>query len=113
MKKVSLKKLSVLGLVLMAASAVTAAILPTNTNKLQANSADNGTLRSQSGVGNDNNVPVVSCVADNAGDNVFSCHLTAGSSTGAASEAIGARTLGNTSDSDGNRLNGDTTSVVS
>lgn len=114
MQKVSARKLSVLGMVLMAASAVTAAVLPTKSNDAkQVNSVDNATLVSNSGL-----TPgaggIRSCIADQQGDVVFSCHLTVNSATGGASEVLGNRTAGNTSNSQsGEDHEGDTTSVVS
>lgn len=97
MKKVSARKFTVLGMVLMAASAVTAAVLPEKSTDLKlANSANDATLRSQSGAGNDNNVGVLSCVADN--DQVFSCHLSLDATfTGTPSEAAANFTGDNTS----------------
>ncbi|WP_315816503.1 hypothetical protein [Paraflavitalea speifideaquila] len=88
----------------MAASAVTAAMLPKSNDLKQINSADNGTLRSQSGDGNDLNQGVLSCVADN--DLVFSCHNSAidgVTGTGAGSDAFpNIVTVNNTSNSNPN-----------
>lgn len=111
MKKLSVKKLSILGLVLMAASAVTAAVLPTkNTDDKQVNSIDDATLVSNSGL-----TPgaggIRSCVPDGVGDVVFSCNISTGSATGAASDLAGI-TVGNTSNSlQGGTHGGDTTSL--
>ena len=107
MQKVSLRKLSVLGLVLMAASAVTAAIVPSKSKDLkQVNSANNGLLRNASGAGTGGGVD--SCV-NLAG---AQCHFTADTKTGAASSNALTHTNNNTSHSVPN--NGfDTTSAVS
>ncbi len=111
MKSVSFRKLSVLGTILLAASAVTAAILPQRSNDLKVDgSADNATLRSQSGVGGGGGA--LSCVADNTLN--FSCHQSAlqFTGTGAASDQFpNIVTANNTSQSIKN--NGiDTTSHV-
>lgn len=114
MKQKSLTKLSTLGSILLAASAVTAAIIPSKSKHneaKQANSADNATLVSNSGL-----TPAAggirSCVVDQAGDDYFSCHLTVSyTATGSLSEAMFYRTDGNTSNS-WNLSPGDTTSVV-
>ncbi|MCF6402115.1 hypothetical protein L3C95_04470 [Chitinophaga filiformis] len=79
MKKVSVKNLSLLGLVLMAASAVTAAVVPDKSNARRIN---NGSLRvaSDTAAGADQDAPAaVSCVADV--DTLHSCTATAGSNT--------------------------------
>lgn len=107
-----MKKISFLGLVLLAASAVTAALLPKKSKDLkQVNSVDNATLRSQSGVGSDFNFLVISCVADNTLN--WSCHLSFDATfTGSVSENFANRTEVNTSDSlQGTGHNGDTTSI--
>lgn len=83
----------------MAASAVTAAILPNkSSNKELINSVDNATLVSNSGL-----TPGASgfrsCVADNARDEYYTCHLCSGTVTGSASEGILVVTVGNTSNS--------------
>ncbi|AXY75210.1 hypothetical protein D3H65_15000 [Paraflavitalea soli] len=113
MKKVSVRKFTVLGMVLMAASAVTAAVLPGRSNDLkQDNSADNATLRSQSGLGNDVNQNIVSCVADNTQN--WSCHLSLAATltNGNGSNNAGNVTVGNTSQStSATGHEGDTTSV--
>lgn len=111
MKKLSVKKLSVLGLVLMAASAVTAAILPNNSDatKFDDGSVDNGVARIGSGAGS--GAAVLSCVNFAATPD---CHLTAVNITftGVASSAALRHTAGNTSASIPD--NGvDITSVVS
>ena len=109
MQKLSVKKLSILGIVLTAASAVTAAVMPSKSSDIKfANSADNGTLVDNSGGGG--SAGIVSCITDVNGG--VSCHLTAASSTGALSEVAGRKTAGNTSDSIPNNA-ADTTSVVS
>jgi hypothetical protein len=108
MTKVSLRKLSVLGLVLMAASAVTAAIVPSKAKDLkQVNSDNNGILRDASGAGTGGGVD--SCVN---GDDNFDCHVTANTKTGNESENLLTRTAGNTSHSNSND-SADTTSAVS
>lgn len=117
MEKKSLRKLSLLGLVLMGASALTAAIVPSKAADIQGNSADNGTLRpfsADNGVGD----PLInSCVNVNPVN--LSCHFTSGTLTSGA--GIGTRiqtvgghryqTVGNTSNSDGDP-DVDTTSIL-
>lgn len=84
-------------------------MLPGESSNFQQNSADNGTMRGDSGSGNDNNIGVLSCVPDN--DMVFSCHLTVPSLTSSQSEALANFTGDNTSDStQGTGHEGDTTS---
>lgn len=114
MKEVSVRKLSILGMVLLAASAVTAAVLPEKSSDMrQVNSANDGTLRSQSGAGSPDNDPIISCVPDQT--QVWSCNMSTGTITtgsGVVSDDIGVNTNGNTSNS--NPLNSvDTTSDVS
>lgn len=110
MKKKSLKRISVLGLVLLIASAVTAAILPNQSNNKEfINSADNATLISNSGL-TPGASGIRSCVPDNAGDAYFTCHLSSATVTGSASEGILVVTVGNTSNS-WNISPGDTTSL--
>lgn len=113
--KKSLTKLSLLSLALLAAPAVTAAILPSmhkDNDTRQANSSDNATLYSANGVAPGAGV-VKSCVADEEIDVIYSYHLTVNATkTGASSEALGFRSVGNTSDS-WPLFPGDTTSVVS
>lgn len=101
MKRVSIKNLSLLGLVLMAASAVTAAVLPDKSNGKRAHS---GSLRVNSGAGGSEPNPVTySCVADDPDDTVFTCTLTAASqSTGTGGTLVvindrNYQTIGNTS----------------
>lgn len=67
MQKNSLRKLSILGLVLMAASAVTAAILPA-TNK-EVKDYTPGSLTNSSGGG-------LTCEVDSAGGIDASCNIT-------------------------------------
>lgn len=114
MRKISIPNRPFLKLILLSVSAVTAVILPGKSNDLKqhVNSADNGTLISNSGF-----TPglggIKSCVTE-YNDLLFSCHLTADNITftGVFSEFIGNRTAGNTSNS--NPLNShDTTSIVS
>ncbi|WP_315816504.1 hypothetical protein [Paraflavitalea speifideaquila] len=111
MKNTSARKLSILGIILMTASVVTAAILPGNSKDLkQANSADNGTLRSFSGIGSDQNNPIVSCVGDNTLR--FSCHISIITGTGIGSDIFPIQvTANNTSNSNPNDAR-DTTSKV-
>lgn len=108
MTKVSLRKLSMLGLVLMAASAVTAAIVPSKSKaaKLE-NSEDNGRLLNASGLGTGGGVD--SCVFASGAP---TCHVTADTTTGDNSSLVGTRTDGNTSHSN-SQDSVDTTSVVS
>lgn len=101
MRQKSLKQLSILGLMLLATSVVTAAIVHTKSNNLAQlfdDSLNDCTRISQSGL-----TPgaggVRSCTNDQAPDVLFSCHCTVSTLTGNASEGIGVRTVGNTSDS--------------
>lgn len=115
MKQKSLKKISLLSFILLAASAVTAAVLSSEpTDAKQANSVDNGTLISNSG-----HTPgaggIRSCVTDAQQDVVFSCHLTDPdiTFTGIESEFPGNATAGNSSLSQANFGHiGDTTSII-
>ncbi|MCF6402116.1 hypothetical protein L3C95_04475 [Chitinophaga filiformis] len=80
MKKISVKNISLLGLVLMAASAATAAIIPDKSNARRAN---NGTLRGNSataaGADQDASFLVISCI--NEVETVMSCTATADTNT--------------------------------
>lgn len=116
MEKKSVRQLSLLGLVLMGASALTAAIVPSKPAPEQGNSLNNGTLRQFSG-GNDVVQNIVSCVVIAGAP--LKCHVTAGTGTsvGAATSVVRTAgggtytTRGNTSQSisgDGN----DTTSIL-
>lgn len=111
-----MSKMSLLNLILLAAAAVTAAILPKKYNDLkQANSADNATLRSLSGDGGDVNNPVLSCVWDYTLN--YSCHVsleifTVTSNATRQSDVIQYNTYANTSESQqGTGHAGNTTSV--
>lgn len=115
MEKKTVRQFSLLGLVLMGASALTAAVVPSKAAPVQGNSADNGKAVQFS---NDNAAQaVLSCVAV---DDVFDCHITALSGTtgvgvlGTKVQSVGGRlydTVGNTSAS--NPLNAnDTTSQL-
>src|SRR5688572_2454943 len=103
MKKLAIKKLSVLGLVLMAVSAVTAAVLPNKSDLRHGN--DNGTLRT--GIETDDASPLRTCVTnDNGGAAV--CTITAASAAastdavaGGESTVSGFQTQGNTSQTAG------------
>ncbi|OQP44586.1 hypothetical protein A4H97_09465 [Niastella yeongjuensis] len=111
MTKVSFKKLSVLGLVLMAASAVTAAVLPAKSkDAADDNSANNATLKSNSGELGSGGVN--SCIPD-VDDEVYSCHLSVGATfTNDNGTSVGANhTVGNTSQSNPNN-SVDTTSAA-
>lgn len=112
MKKVSIKNLSLLSLVLMAASAVTAAVLPGKTNGKAPN---NGTLRQFSatvaGADQDALQGVLSCIPEQ--DTVQSCTATAVTGTTTANtsrDANGLQTDGNTSVTNG--IAGEQTSEV-
>ncbi|OQP67612.1 hypothetical protein [Niastella populi] len=72
MQKTSLRKLSILGLVLMAASAVTAAILPANNKEVKDYTP--GSLTNSSGGG-------LTCEVDSAGGIDASCNITTESGT--------------------------------
>lgn len=72
MKNISLRKVSILGLVLLATSAVTAAILPDNASKTKvAEGDDNGSLRAD--FTNDG----VTCVPGEG----LSCNITVGTTS--------------------------------
>lgn len=111
MEKISMKKLSVLGLILMTASAVTAAILPSKNSRF----ADSGTLRTGLAV-TDDGAAVKTCITNADGGNP-SCTKTIGSSavstagaSGGQSLVSGGQTVGNTSQTAG--VSGDQNSVV-
>lgn len=86
-----------LSLVLLIASSVTAAVLPEKINNIQDdNSIDDCTLRSKSGLGNDINQNIPSCVPDNTLN--YSCRCTKNTLTNAnGSNVAGNVTIGNTS----------------
>lgn len=112
MQRNPIQQFSVLGLILMAASAVTAAVLPAKTITIQTNSADNGRVLVNSGVGGAQNPPVYSCIAA-AG--TPDCHLSI-SGTGVETFVMDEYgnlydTLNNTSLSDP-AIAGDTTSIL-
>ena len=100
MKGVSIKNLSLLGVVLMAASAVTAAVMP---DKSDSKRAANGRLFVQSNDGAGGPAGINSCSAVSSG--IVNCTATAGSATTSAldpssSEIVGGLnrdTVGNTS----------------
>ncbi|WP_207514020.1 hypothetical protein [Longitalea luteola] len=79
MTKNSVKKLSVLGLVLVAASAVTAAIVPSKGNSDDVRFDQNGTLKQSSGGGANNKT----CVATQGTIGV-ACNVSAVTGTTAA-----------------------------
>lgn len=110
MNKILLTKFSILSLVLLTVSLVTAALLPMKSNDAKRDgSANNGTLISASGI-TPGGGGIKSCISDAAGDLMFSCHVTVPTDSGIASEGLGHKTIGNTSTSDTD--NGfDTTSI--
>jgi hypothetical protein len=89
MRKVSIKNWSLLGLVLMAASAVTAAVLP---NKSDRKITNNGTLRNNSG-GN-GAAGVFSCIPH---DTAVSCTANTATNSAASLDGDGKQTVNNTS----------------
>ncbi len=98
MQKTSLKKLSILGLVLVAASAVTAAVVPNQISDKRDN-ANNGSLRQTLTSGGD-----WTCVANSPGTGVTctvtdnsSVDTTGGGSGSSVTQVNGRDTLGNTS----------------
>ncbi|SDG48939.1 hypothetical protein [Chitinophaga filiformis] len=115
MKRVSVKNLSLLGLVLMAASAVTAAVMPDKSNNKRVN---NGTLRAFSN-GDSVNEDVISCVIVSGGG-VNSCTVSGTATTAAGAQIDESRvqigslfyqTVGNTSQT-GGPANGNQSSVL-
>lgn len=106
MKKVSMKKLSILGLVLMGASAVTAAILPGKSSAFRAEGNDNGTLKAVAD-GATTDADRLTCIADNTLN--FSCNRSnlsgqttnTSSPAGASSVRNGLTTQDQTSNSNG------------
>jgi hypothetical protein len=118
MKKVSVKNLSLLGLILTAASAVTAAVVP---DKADGKRLNNGTLRAFSatnaGVDQDAAAAVISCLALSG---AASCTVTVQSNTTTGFFANESRlldggfyyqTIGNTSQT-GGPANGNQSSVL-
>ena len=105
MKKISVKNLSLLGLVLMGASAVTAAVASDKSNTRRAN---NGTLRINSGISADGLAAVVSCSPRSG--SAFSCTATDATltSVGTPDESLTVinglnyQTIGNTSQTNPN-----------
>lgn len=99
MKKLSIKNVSLLSLVLMAASAVTAAVLP---DKANGKAPNDGTLRAFSatvaGADQDAAQAVISCIPD--ADTAYSCTATAATGTtteNTSRDGLGRNTVGNTS----------------
>lgn len=91
---------SLLSLALLAVSAIARVVLPEKpSNILQdENSANDGTLRSQSGAGSPDNDAIMSCVPDQT--QIWSCHVTTESTTSnkeVFSDDILCFTAGNTS----------------
>jgi hypothetical protein len=82
MQKVSAKKLSVLGLVLMAASALTAAIVPNSSNKILSD----GTLKDAVDPASNDGGNVVNTCIPRSGAN--SCNVTAGTKSSTAGEGV-------------------------
>jgi len=111
MKKVSVKNLSLLGLVLMAASAVTAAVVPDKSNGRRPN---NGTLRAFSataaGLDQDAAQAVISCIPEV--ETIMSCTATnvTNTTTGGVAQSASAIggfnfiTIGNTSQTNYNDM---------
>lgn len=81
MEKKTFRQMSLLGMLLMGASAITAAIVPSKAAPDQTNSDNNGRVLVNSGVGGSQTPAVYSCVAV-AG--TPDCHLTDLSGTGLA-----------------------------
>lgn len=81
MQKVTLRKISILGLVLMAASAVTAAMVPSKADKKAINAA-NGSLTENSATHANGVVSSVTCAPDTAGGNISDLACTASSAAG-------------------------------
>lgn len=74
MEKKTVRQFSLLGLVLMGASALTAAVVPTKAADVADGSADNGRAQ-QFSAGNDANVAILSCAIASG---VLDCHITDG-----------------------------------
>lgn len=92
--------MSILGMVLLAASAVTAAILPDKTAKT-TEGANDGTLLT---AGTDD--PGKTCVTDSIDDNIYSCNRSVGATVTTAAQGVESytgenndQTQSNTSDS--------------
>lgn len=85
MQKTTVKKLSILGLVLMGASAVTAAIMPNKAENKDAQKFANGSLTRNSllNAGGNGADPSMTCTAD-TGAIVQACQWTETGTTGAA-----------------------------
>jgi len=104
MKNVSFKKISILGLVLMGASAVTAAMLPGKAS-VKVEDADDGTLTNNLQSTTNTNL---TCVADDTGV-IVSCNVSATITTGVGNSFVDLdgngtdQTEGNTSVTDGNQ----------
>lgn len=114
MEKKTFRQMSLLGMLLMGASAITAAIVPSKAAPDQTNSDNNGRVLVNSGIGGSQSPAIYSCVAA-AG--TPDCHLTELSGTGLVGtvfvNGVGDRftTAGNTSLSDP-AIAGDTTSQL-
>lgn len=112
MERKSIRQMSILGVVLMVASAVTAAVVPDKPADNQTNSLNDGKLLINSGAGGSLGSPVVSCVA---GASPFACHITS-SGTGAATVVITAQggeyTTQNNTSLSRTGVAGDTTSIL-
>lgn len=111
----SIRNFSILGLLLLSVSAITAAIVPAQKNPLQTNSLNNGTLRQFSG-GDGAIVKVLSCVTAMVAAN---CHKTdLSGTTGDDNDTVQVNALGHVLTTRGNtslsrvNIGGDTTSIL-
>ena len=68
MQKLSIRKLSILGLVLMAASAVTASVIPGKSDKKEANKFAAGSLTEESVTHDNDGGSSVTCALDTQGE---------------------------------------------
>lgn len=82
MQKLSMRKLSILGLVLMGASAVTAAVIPSKSDKKDAKKFDAGSLTAISESPNGTAAASsVTCEVDTEGTIGQACNISAASAT--------------------------------
>ncbi len=104
MKKVSMRKLSLLGLILIGASAVTAAVLPKHETRQTGTGGD--LVLSDDGV-------TLTCVQDNAPDNVCGYTATNGALSSTSSNGVGTSTITELDDAVTDTANNAATSVAS
>lgn len=87
MQKLSLRKFSILGLVLMAASAVTAAMIPDKSDKKTINLAP-GSITDTSSINGGGAISSITCAPD-SNDTISDCACTASTSIDSLTTDVG------------------------